>query len=89
MRKLKNKGAIIVLVWSFIVMIVYNYLVNNLLISQHDLVSTSVITIIGVTLPIAGWLADVRFGRYKVICCSIWTMWISSVLLTTVYAIII
>ena len=32
-------------------------------------------------LPVAGWLADVWFGRYKIIRCSIWTMWISSVLL--------
>ena len=32
----------------------------------------------GLTLPIAGWLADVYLGRYKV---SIWIMWIASVLL--------
>ena len=35
----------------------------------------------GFTLPIAGWLADVYLGRYKVIRCSIWIMWIASVLL--------
>ena len=87
MRKLKNKGAILVLVWSFMVMSVLNYLANNLLISYHDILSYSVITIIGVTLPITGWLADVQFGRYKIIHCSIWIMWISYVLLTTVYVV--
>ena len=28
----------------------------------------------GLTQPIAGWLADVRIGRYKVIRCSVWIM---------------
>ena len=88
MRKLKNKGAILVLVWSFMVICVSNYLANNLPILYHDIISSySVTTIIGVTLPIAGWLADVQFGRYKIIHCSIWIMWISYVLLTTVYVV--
>ena len=63
---------------------VFYCLLNSLLVSYHDSISTSVMTIIGVTLPVAGWLADVRFGRYRVMCCSIWSMWISSLLLTTV-----
>ena len=87
MRKLKTKGAILVLIWSFMVVGVFNYLLNSLLVSYSDSVTTSVVTIIGVTLPVAGWLADVRFGRYRVMRCSIWTMWISSVLLTTVYVV--
>ena len=36
----------------------------------------------GMTLPLAGWLADVRFGRYKVIRCSMWIMWISAIVLS-------
>ena len=87
MRKLKTKGAILVLIWSFMVMNVFYYLLNSLLVSYYDSVTPSVVTIIGVTLPVAGWLADVRFGRYRVMRCSIWTMWISSVLLTTVYVV--
>ena len=87
MRKLKSKGAILVLIWSFMVMGVFYYLLNSLLASYHDSISTSVMTIIGVTLPIAGWLADVQFGRYGVMCCSIWIMWISSVLLTVVHVV--
>ena len=87
MRKLKTKGAILILLWSFMVMGVFNYLRKSLLAPYHESVGTSVITIIGVTLPIAGWLADVQFGRYRVMYCSIWTKWISSVLLTTVYVV--
>ena len=87
MRKLKTKGAILILLWSFMVMGVFNYLRNRLLASYHESVGTSVITIIGVTLPAAGWLADVRFGRYRVMCFSIWIMWISFVLLTVTYVV--
>ena len=87
MRKLKTKGAILVLIWSFMVMGVFYYLLNTLLASYHDSISISVMTIIGVTLPIAGWLADIRFGRYGVMCCSIWIMWISSVLLAVVHVV--
>ena len=87
MRKLKTKGAILVLIWSFMVMGVFYYLLNSLLVSYHDSVITSVSTTIGVTLPIAGWQADVRFGRYRVMCCSIWIMWISSVLVTVVHVV--
>jgi len=30
-------------------------------------------------LPIFGWLADVHFGRYKVMNTGIWIMWVCSV----------
>ena len=89
MKKLKTKGAILVLIWSFMVMNVFYCLLNSSWVSYYidDSVITSVVTIIGVTLPVAGWLADFRFGRYRVMRCSIWTMWISSVLMTTVYVV--
>ena len=64
-RKVKNKGAILVLVWSFLVSGLLSYLLNTVLLSHHDLVINSVLTIIAVMLPVAGWLADVRFDRYK------------------------
>ena len=35
-----------------------------------------------VLYPFAGWLADVKLGRYKVMRLSIWIMWIGSVILT-------
>ena len=36
--------------------------------------------VVGITLLIAGWLADTRIGRYKVVCISIWITWIAAVL---------
>lgn len=84
-RRVKNKGAIVVLVWSFLVCNTGFYTLKKILKSQEYKNLTIYITLacIGITLPIAGWLADIRFGRYKVMCWSIWTMWLTSMLLTT------
>ncbi len=32
-------------------------------------------------MPFAGWLADIRYGQYKIIQWSLWIMWISALLL--------
>ena len=85
-RKIKNNGAILVLVWSFLLTTVYYYISYNATRTYSDLIFALIQTIVGVTIPIAGWLADVRFGRYKIICLSIWVMWISSLLLTATLA---
>ena len=82
-RRVKNKGAILVLVWSFLVTSLYLYIshvASNMY--NNDIVYIIIQTIVGLTMPIAGCLADVRFGRYKVISASIWTMWLTSMLLT-------
>ena len=34
------------------------------------------------TLPFTGWLADVYLGRYKIVCWSMWIMWMASMLAT-------
>ena len=39
-------------------------------------------SIIGLTQLIAGWLADTRIGRYKVVRTSNWVMWIAAVIAT-------
>ena len=77
-RKLKSKGAIIVLVWNFFVVSVFNYLIA--LIIPEGLEITTVAW--GLTMPFAGWLADIRFGRYKVMHWSMWIMWTASMLAT-------
>ena len=76
LRKVKNRGALLVLVWNFLIMTLFYYIMVH---SNHDI--QHYITV-GITLPIAGWLADVYLGRYKVIQWSIWIMWIGSMLNT-------
>ncbi len=78
MRKLKNKGAIIVLVWNFFTVSVSSYLQDFLV--PHIFEEATIA--LGLTLPFAGWLADIHFGRYKVIRWSMWIMWITSMLIT-------
>ena len=77
-RKLKNKGAILILLWSLLVTGTINFSYTQ---DRGTLFNIQLVTI-GLTLPIAGWLADIYFGRYKVIHWSMWTMWIAFVLAT-------
>ena len=82
----KNKGAVLVLIWCHLVLCGY-YLIRHRLIWQTTLSSIAspiiAIAVIVFLSPAAGWLADVYFGRYKVLKWSIRIMWISCMLLTT------
>ena len=64
------------LVWNFLIIGVFDDPLTHHMIGCVSLVAFSL------TLPVAGWLADARVGRYMVIRCSIWIMWIATVLVT-------
>ena len=88
LRRLKNKGAILVLIWSYLCISVPFFYFNA---NYHGIEFIIVTITLGLTLSIAGWIADVRFGRYRVISLSMWIMWaalllatVNSVLATTV-----
>ena len=76
-RKLTSKGAICIVIWNCLLASVpYHlkaYVPNGLKISFIAWLFI---------MPIAGWLADIRLGRYKVICWSIRLMWIAAMLAT-------
>ena len=78
-RKLNNKGVIIILFWNFFMISVSEYLIAYVKIPGGASVGT---VALGFTLPFAGWLADIHLGRYKVIHWSMWIMWIASILAT-------
>ena len=78
-RKVKNKGAILILILSYLVTSAYFYILDA--VSKQSSTQT-IFAVIGLSLPLAGWLADVHFGRYRVLSGSLWMMWISSLLLT-------
>ena len=81
-RRLKNNGAILVAIWSYLVTGVYYYMryVGS---RNYSTVTFSVTqAVVGLMLPLLGWLADVHFGRYKIISCSLWLLWISCMLYT-------
>ena len=83
---MKRKGAILVLIWSLLLQSEY-YLIRHEFIWQTTVRSIAVpstgFLVMVILSPIAGWLADVYFGRYKVIKWSILIVWSSSLPLTT------
>ena len=88
-RKLKNKGAILILVWNFLVTTAFYYMQYK---SFEDYSNCSLCNQLipipgGFVMLFAGWLADVYFERYKVLRWSIIIMWISSLLLTITFVI--
>ena len=90
-RVVKTRGAILVLVWNYFILITIHFLVSKnariLDIKTPIDGNYSRIGIIligmGIFYPLAGWLADVHFGRYKTLRCSVWIMWIGIMLTTT------
>ena len=83
LRKVKNKGAILVLVWNFLVTSIFYY-VSRLTPESYNYCNICfqlMFIPVGILLTVAGWLADIRFGRYNVIYWSSLIMWISAVFL--------
>ena len=78
LRRLKNKGAIVVLIHNFLAFTMYVYLSRH----QPEGKLTSYFITWGLTIPLLGWLADVRIGRHNLIRWSIWIMWIGFMLAT-------
>ena len=75
-RTIKNKGAILLLTWNALIVNLFYYLIT-----QTSLEGVHFIALLFM-LPIAGWLADVYLGRYKVIQWGMRIMWVGSVLAT-------
>ena len=89
MSWLKNKGTMLVALWNFLVTPVYYLLKDGHIGTKHKLEDTLGVSINGMVLlsatllyPIGGWLADAHFGRYKVVRCSMWIMWIGTIITT-------
>ena len=82
MRRVQSKGAILVLVWSHLVVSVFHFLQNDKVSDspQNGKGSWLGLMVFGITLPLVGWLADAYIGRYKVIRFSVWMAWIATVL---------
>lgn len=100
LRKIHSKGAIIVLVWVFLVWTSVNFVgefanklnlqvVGAKLLNRNNIdiallgreiplhygyyATIGLIWLLGT--PLIGWLADIRFGRYKVMLGSLWIIW--------------
>lgn len=90
-RLLNSKGVILVLMWNILVFSYQNLVLGTLVrlfpgLSEDYPWKSITLTIIlqhGVPYliyPIAGWIADAKIGRYKVIRVSLWLIWIGALL---------
>ena len=78
MRRVKSKGAIVLLIRNyFLIGLLYYLIINN---SAQD--PKPYFITWSITVPLVGWLADVYFGRYKMILFSMWIMWAAFILST-------
>ena len=74
----RSSGVYVVLFWSASCLFSYNQLLTAHLPQLHILNPLGVSVIINAVIsiyPILGWLADVHYGRYRVIIWSLRIMW--------------
>ena len=83
-RRVKNKGAVLVLAINYLITGVFHLLAT---IAAHHTTQKILLVPFGITTAIAGWLTDAFIGRYKVICCSVWIMWLLMIAITASVAV--
>ena len=82
MRWFSSKGAFLVLLWTLLVVISCSVLVQT---ARYPLVPTDWLFAIPITFafasaPLSGWLADAKFGNYKVFRVGVVLLFISAVI---------
>ena len=84
LRMVKNKGALLILLWNFLITNVFYYVANKSESPENHcpLCFRMIRSPIGLTLLLAGWLADVYLSRYRVIRASVVIMWTSALVIT-------
>ena len=88
-RRVRDNGAYLVLLWNFLIINSVHYFMTSYVDiggeegwQINDYFSAGQLVVFSLLLPLSDWLADSYIGRYKIIRCGIWIMWISSVLAT-------
>ena len=87
---IRSKGAILVLLWNALVF-GYQLILLNLFLSTNSLIQSSsysqpillmvYFVLSPILYPVAGWLADVHYGRHAVMRYSMFLMWVGSLVL--------
>ena len=80
---LKRKGAVLILLWSFLcfsVLVYFNISNSRDPIKKKFDIKSPEFLAMGLLLPIGGWLADAYLGRYRTVCYGMWTMWLGAML---------
>ena len=83
-RRVRSKGAILIMFWFAMMWSFWSsrgiLVPEPLQIDPYPILYERVIPELNYVFvyPLAGWLADVKFGRYKVMHASLWLMWVGA-----------
>jgi len=73
----KSKGAFLLLLWSFSAAYIFHKYVTIQAAKVNVDASLKILLSSGILLyPVLGWLADARYGRYNVIKCCLYAVWL-------------
>lgn len=81
-RKVKNRGALLTLLWNFVALVLLISFLVPSKVKAFDLRYQVAFGLSAIVYPLAGWLADVYLGRYRVLKFSMVVMWVAGVLYT-------
>ena len=85
-----SKGALAILVWTFTASTIYSFILKNVLTTNEYIAYTfivySVLAIIFCFYPMAGYLADNKYGRYKTVVFGLWLLLPSFIFLAISFA---
>lgn len=75
-----RKGPFLTLLWSFagftVLHFIFKIIYNTYVPIKYKYYDATAAALVGLFVPISGWLADVHYGRYKVTKYSLWIIWI-------------
>ena len=80
-RRIRVKAVFLVLLWALAVSAsshaVFGYITPGFkILRKLHVDGIPTITLIAFSGPLAGWLADIKLGRHRVLQASLWSMWI-------------
>ena len=82
-RKFSSKGAVLVLVWQFLVFCGVYFAYTPPHIDQSFQIGSSLLAVgLIITAIISGWLADTKVGRSRVVQTGLFITWLGVVLMT-------
>ena len=99
---IKSKAIAMILFWTALMSLVYGFVLNSEvyflslnILNKHNIlqgwIPSCIYAFFAVWLlfyPLAGYLADVRYGRYKVVKCSVFTAWCGFLIVLIIMALV-
>ena len=82
-RRFMHKGAFVTQLWNFGALSLFIFFLTSNHVDSIDYKYGVGFGLSAVMFPVAGWLADVYIGRYRVLKYSMITMWMSAILYVT------